>query len=349
MKSAFTSFVPASLLQVVITVVSLGLLSPAQASVSPAEPAEMAEQSLSTLLTDIVYTGKSYVVVGWRGHVLKSEQGRSWKQLEVPVNVLLTAVDFVDENYGWIVGHDGTVLHTQDGGDSWAIQSFEIGLPAFLDLAFSDRLNGLAVGTYGAMYRTRDGGKTWEAQQNALTDAGFHLNDLQRLNSGELLVVGEFGTLAMTVDQGDSWVELSSPYSSSLFAAAPYGEKGAVIGGLRGNLFVSDDVSSGQWRSVPNSVHQSIFGITDLGDGRGHAIAALNGRLLLLSAEGDLKSLELDNERAGIPPAPPAAPPYVHVLSDKVDQELGAFCRVLSLGDGLLTVGGSGVRFWDMQ
>ena len=307
-------------------------------------PAEIAERSVSTLLTDIVETGGQYVAVGWRGHILRSTNARDWRQADVPVNVLLTAVDFVGDDLGWVVGHDGVILHTDDAGNTWQVQHYIEGGASLLDVLFLDEDRGIAVGTYGAMMQTVDGGRSWSVTENALTDEGFHLNDLIVLGDGSILVVGEFGTMAHSTDRGETWVSLESPYESSLFAAAPRGEKGAVIGGLRGNLFLASDVNAGEWSQVNNPAQQSVFGITRLGDQR-YAIAALNGTLQVLDGDS-LSQLKLDKEKAGIPPAPPSGPPYVFILTDDVDRELGAFVKVIALNDGYLSVGDSGVRYW---
>ena len=40
----------------------------------------------------------------------------------MPVSSDLTAVFFVDDKQGWAVGHDGVILHTADGGETWALQ-----------------------------------------------------------------------------------------------------------------------------------------------------------------------------------------------------------------------------------
>lgn len=41
-----------------------------------------------------------------------------FRQLEIR----LKSIFFVDEEYGWIAGQSGTVLHTQDGGETWEMQ-----------------------------------------------------------------------------------------------------------------------------------------------------------------------------------------------------------------------------------
>ena len=34
----------------------------------------------------------------------------------------LSDIYFIDENYGWLVGNEGTILKTTDGGTTWVIQ-----------------------------------------------------------------------------------------------------------------------------------------------------------------------------------------------------------------------------------
>lgn len=81
----------------------------------------------------------------------------------------LKAVKFVGQK-GWIIGDDGNqgiILHTTDGGDTWAIQPHNTGRHYFNGMSFVDSLNGWIVGgmrspfEQGFILRTRDGGKTW--------------------------------------------------------------------------------------------------------------------------------------------------------------------------------------------
>lgn len=86
-------------------------------------PAEHTEFALQSTMVDVALAGDRLVAVGDYGSVLCSDDGgASWWQAEVPVQVTLTAVDFVDAEYGWAVGHDAVVLHTQDGGARWLRQ-----------------------------------------------------------------------------------------------------------------------------------------------------------------------------------------------------------------------------------
>ena len=62
----------------------------------------------------------------------------------------LKAVKFIGQK-GWIIGDDGNqgiILHTTNGGDTWAIQPHNTGRHYFWGLSFCDSLNGIIVGGY---------------------------------------------------------------------------------------------------------------------------------------------------------------------------------------------------------
>ena len=61
---------------------------------------------------------------------------------------------------GWVVGEDGLILHTVDGGQTWLVQIS--GVPGRLRgvIARSAR-EALAVGQNGVILVTTDGGRRW--------------------------------------------------------------------------------------------------------------------------------------------------------------------------------------------
>lgn len=126
----------------------------------PADNVPLAHQSL---ILDIVRAGERFVAVGERGHVVYSRDGRNWQQAEsVPVSATLTSVTFAGGSL-WAVGHDATIIHSRDLGNTWNLQHFE---PEWerplLDVHFYNARQGLAVGAYGLLMRTNDAGDNWE-------------------------------------------------------------------------------------------------------------------------------------------------------------------------------------------
>lgn len=232
------------------------------------QPAEMSPRAVHGLLVDIAYTGERLVAVGERGNIVASRDGTRWAQVEVPARATLTGLSFVDAQYGWAVGHDTTILHTSDGGRTWALQNFQPDrFKPLHDVLFVDRSRGWVLGAFGTFLATTDGGKTWtDVRAPAVLEEGYHLNGLTRLKDGQMLVVGESGLLGLSAD-GETWERLESPYEGSYFGAVPRGEKGAVVFGLRGNAYVSDDVRAGGWRKINLATVSSIFGGVVMGDG----------------------------------------------------------------------------------
>ena len=76
-------------------------------------------------LLALTQIGPRLVAVGDFGVILLSDDaGATWRQAEsVATRNMLTAVTFADANRGWAVGQGGTVLHTADGGQNWALQT----------------------------------------------------------------------------------------------------------------------------------------------------------------------------------------------------------------------------------
>lgn len=220
-----------------------------------------------SLLTDIIsISDQKWLAVGERGHILNSSDGISWQQASVPAQANLNSIFFINAQQGWAVGHDATVLTTQDGGHNWELQLYlpETDKPLF-DIYFTDELQGIAVGAYGMFYRTIDGGKSWQPEfheellseddQDYLaelkeTDPDSyelektsllpHFNRLV-MDDSSLLMVGEGGFVAESHDFGHNWKRLESFYNGSLFDAIRTPQQTLLVAGLRGNLFRSTD------------------------------------------------------------------------------------------------------------
>jgi photosystem II stability/assembly factor-like uncharacterized protein len=101
--------------------------------------------------------------------------GRTFRQGKAPAvraNYWIPGhvLHFRDRREGWMAFGGSSLLHTVDGGKTWALVGLRVpgqpsGPMAIWDCAFPSQLEGWAVGNddKGALaLRTRDGGKTWE-------------------------------------------------------------------------------------------------------------------------------------------------------------------------------------------
>lgn len=151
--------------------------APAAANPDAARTSEVLPNAATQgLILDLTETNSRAVAVGERGQILVSESRSDWRQIaNVPTRATLTAVTAVGEDV-WAVGHDGTIVHSADGGLAWTLQRSDVlqpmsddpnaewnprqGVP-LLDIVMFDAQRGLAVGAYSLMLRTDDGGVTW--------------------------------------------------------------------------------------------------------------------------------------------------------------------------------------------
>jgi photosystem II stability/assembly factor-like uncharacterized protein len=219
----------------------LGAWSQVSATVQPA-----------MLLLDGVVVGPAIVAVGERGTILRSgDSGRTWLATPSSTHATLTGVSFApDGRHGWAVGHDALILHTTDGGLTWARQwQGESLAESFLDVLALDAQHVIAVGAFGLCVITTDGGATWTPRR--LLDEDYHLNRLTRGPDGTLYLAGEHGTLLRSMDAGDTWDGIHSPYDGSFYGILPLDATTLLAYGLRGRIYRSTDKGD-DWSVVPN-------------------------------------------------------------------------------------------------
>jgi photosystem II stability/assembly factor-like uncharacterized protein len=302
------------------------------------EPAVIARLAVRSLLLGVATLPDGRVVaVGERGHVLVStDAGQSWRQSPVPVSSTLTAVHFSDAAHGWAVGHDETILRTEDGGRAWQLSHWAPQHQApLLGIWFDDAGHGVAVGAFAAVYRSRDGGSSWDstpfdpqplpgtkptgkahAADPMADDEGIsqpHLNAIAGDDRGRVYVAGEAGHLYRSDDGGTRWFVLPSPYAGSFFGLLPLGGDVLLAFGLRGHLFRSEDAGR-TWAAIATGTQALLSGGTRLADGT-IVLVGLAGAMLASHDGGHSFVLLQQTNRKGLS-AVAAVPSGVVVAGD---------------------------------
>lgn len=275
-------------------ILGFGLLWGLAHGSTSAVKAPLVERSL--LLSGHAVEGLT-VVVGERGHILRSDDGgRSWQQAEVPTRATLTGVYLHDQSLGWAVGHDQVILRTQDGARTWQLLEAdpEAERP-LLDIWFADAQHGFAVGAYGLFLESEDGGDSWSERR--IGEGDFHFNQIVHAGESRLYIVGEAGTLLRSDDGGRQWSALQSPYEGSFFGALALSEDSLLVFGLRGHLFRSDDVG-GSWVELVSGAEASLCDGLLLEDGS-IFIAGLAGTMLVSQDHGRSFSYHQQEDRKG--------------------------------------------------
>lgn len=177
---------------------------------------------------------KSGLVVGAYGLAFATRDGgRSWESrmgvIDNPRGMHLYAIA-ARGNEWFIVGEQGTVLRSDDGGQRFAR------LPSPYKGTFFGALTGSAgelivFGLRGNAFGSGDSGKTW---QRIATAGPATLTAGARLADGALVLTDEAGRVLLSRDAGKHFEALAVPGGAPLAGVAQASDGRLVVGGVRG-------------------------------------------------------------------------------------------------------------------
>jgi photosystem II stability/assembly factor-like uncharacterized protein len=211
---------------------------------------------------------------------------------------MLYDVAFADALNGWIVGQEGTILHTGDAGGSWNAQGIS-GINATFRAAaaldtivwvvgtqgavlysqnrgglwsirsigtgsdlygvfFTDKDNGWVVGQNGTIRHTANGGQTWAAQASGTSET---LYSVDFTDSQRGWVVGSNGLIKHTTDGGASWVSQSAGSQSYHCVDFVDTQNGWAVGSMGGVQHTTNGGNSWTAQTSGTSVwlHHVVF------------------------------------------------------------------------------------------
>ena len=266
-------------------------------------------------LDAITTAGSRLVAGGEHGVIIISDNdGVTWRQAVVPVNVEITAISFASPSQGWAVGHYGIILHTRDAGATWHVQLNGLqanqltlaaaqaavasndpspGTPLALKRAAHFVSGGadkplltiwadtpqdaIVFGAYRLALKTTDGGKTW-------TDWSLHVGDAYSHNlydvaaaGGQVYLVAETGIVFRSADGGATFQNIATPGNATLFGVHGDGDGGVLVFGVAGQIFLSSDDGK-SWKPVTTGTSDNLTAAITLRDGS-IVLACENGTL----------------------------------------------------------------------
>ncbi len=159
-------------------------------------------------LTSVCFTNPDRGwAVGDRGVIWHTRDGgRNWKLQNTTFQCRWEAVQFLDDNNGWVVGAitqpysqwtKSVLLKTRNGGETWTEVRTDT-LPGLRGVKFFDAKNGWIWGDSSGLYpsgifRTHDGGQTWTPISKGNT-TGWIAGDFRDPRSGAVAgLAGELG------------------------------------------------------------------------------------------------------------------------------------------------------------
>jgi photosystem II stability/assembly factor-like uncharacterized protein len=240
--------------------------------------------------TNGAYRGVSFVdadhgvAVSSDGHVIvTSDGGATWQVRPTPTPATIgdvgypgkvvpngwsfEDVSFVDRDHGYVVGADGVVLATEDGGTTWTYR----GKPQFGGLSnveFIDEFHGQIVGhgtgrpdavNYTTL-GTNDAAENWQANLAGKKDDGVspvNMRGVAVATPMHAIAVGEFGRIFVTFDEGKTWRNRRNGTNETLYDVAFADRRRALaVGGVnfqgdhRAIVLATNDGGE-SWTAIP--------------------------------------------------------------------------------------------------
>lgn len=337
---------------------------------TPAPPGPIGTPSMraphpdKVLVETVALAGRRLVAGGLNGLLIVSDDnGASWRQIQLPVSVTLTAIRFADARTGWAVGHFGAVLHTVDAGEHWTLVQDNLGAARItLDAAriadaadsVRDRMVRAAttllqsdpsrpflliqtagpgtvrlVGADGLAIESLDGGSHWLPWSAALDNPDrLQLNGMAERN--DVVVAAGMHGLLLAGRPADGLHALKSPYDGTVFGVLDGGRAGIILLGQQGHVFATTEplglpgpAKPARWSRIDDPSPTALTA----------GVLRQDGTTLLGDASGATWRVEGKPDELRLVPAGPQAPFPILAIAEAADRSL-----ILAGGGGVIRV-----------
>jgi photosystem II stability/assembly factor-like uncharacterized protein len=181
----------------------------------------------SMIFDEIIFDGIYFLdlVNGYatksRKYYKTTDAGLSWHDQTFFITEKdLNGVDFIDEQTGWAVGYDGTILHTTNGGEVWQPQTSGSNNHLY-DVKFWNGNLGYIVADNGGFLYTTNGGVNWTEK---IVREDYRFEEMSFVNPTTGWMVGwnwdYEGIVLQTTNGGTSWEDKTPMNAGSLYSVS---------------------------------------------------------------------------------------------------------------------------------
>ena len=201
----------------------------------------------------------SILVISFHNYSFSQEY---WIHKPSPVVHILNRLQFTDTLYGWASGDSGSVIHTTDGGQNWAIQNTGVTDYQIDDMFFLNRRLGWALyNTYAfngtRILSTTNGGLNWQVSvfpDSTRIFSCIYFND--SLNG----YIGAYtGEIYRTANSGLNWTQCSLSMNgcqSYLLQKLSFSFLNSQTGYVSGGFFDRQGII---WKTTDSGVNWNSF------------------------------------------------------------------------------------------
>jgi len=200
---------------------------------------------------------KILLIVGLVSLILLSNSYAQWRKAltsTYPSGLTFRSFSFVDQNVGWVVGSDGTIMKTTDGGDTWVSQNSGTTVTLYYIQALNENILFVGGGNR-TLLSTTDGGNNWNVTTlDFIPESGAFIAKIKAFDTQNIYILAVYSTttgrIYRTTNGGQNWTLQFSNTTNNLndfdFASPNIG---VAVGKSVGTLYYTTDGST--WTQAP--------------------------------------------------------------------------------------------------
>jgi photosystem II stability/assembly factor-like uncharacterized protein len=223
----------------------------------------------------------------------------TWTDISVPNAIDFFTGYFFDDEKGIVMGYEGAIYKTNNGGQSWSNHNLEVA--SIYGVDFANENVGFAVGEEGLILKTTDGGENW-TQLDANQESWIGFYSVCVFNENKAIIVGDGNIIPQTNDGGANWEATTVSTNGELKSIRFFNENKGIVVGYNAAVALSND-GGASWTVVPPD---DVIDINELGgdlalledmaylDEQTIIAAGQNQALVLKSTDGGLNWNRID-------------------------------------------------------
>lgn len=167
------------------------------------------------------------IIGGHNGRLIRSDDGgKHFKWLETGFRGSFYEIEFLNKDFGYVVGDSGVIYRTTNGGKNWKLYQSRDSM--FKSVEILDDKTALVAGTSGKILKTTDAGDSWHFIPN-VPYVDYYA--MKFINEKVGFACGSNGLLIQTSNGGDSWF-VNAQFDSDLILRSMdfLGSEGIITG-----------------------------------------------------------------------------------------------------------------------
>jgi photosystem II stability/assembly factor-like uncharacterized protein len=147
--------------------------------------------------------------IACKGIISPIDQHGTWRVISnLGDGIRLRSLFFIDSKNGWVVGNNGEIRITMDGGFIWTKQNSET-TNNLISAFFIDHQTGFASGHAKTLIGTKNKGETWESI-TVESDSATIYSCLHVENENNFYFISNYGEIFCSNDLGKNWNRIYS-------------------------------------------------------------------------------------------------------------------------------------------